>query len=390
MNTTGRLHRTLSVFCCLLAMGVGASPTECLGQVASSGPADRRMEPRDVLTPSQWSQVDRSLARALAWLATQQKGDGSFPTMKTGQPAVTALCVLAFLSAGHLPGEGRYGTAIDKGIDYILSCQYPNGLMTLLYPSMPMQRHNPAHTAHYNHAIAALVLSEAYGMSAGRTNRRIRSAVEGALEYAFKRLPVKRDSIDKGGWRYANRRTNIDSDLSVTSWHLMFLRSSKNAGFDVPAKYIDEALAFVRRCYTPKDPSFFYGLKGGTRHTSRGMIGAGILSLSLGGQHQTREAQQAGQRILRLSFKQYNTGKNKNDRYFYGAFYCSQAMFQLGGRYWAEFFPAMLGTLVRNQRPDGSWHAEAVKDKAFGNAYSTALAVLTISTPYQLLPVFQR
>ena len=306
------------------------------------------------------------------------------------QPAVTALCVLAFLSAGHVPGEGRYGTVIDKGIDYILSCQHPNGLITLVYPGMPMKRQNPTHTAHYNHAIAALVLSETYGMSAGRTNRRIRSAVEAALKYAFKRLPAKRDAIDKGGWRYAKRRANLDSDLSLTSWHLMFLRSSKNAGFDVPAQYIDEALGFVRRCYNPKEQSFFYGLKAETRKTSRGMTGAGILSLSLGGQHQTRAAQQAGQRILRLSFEQYNAGKGKDDRYFYGAFYCSQAMFQLGGRYWSEFYPAMLGPLLRHQRADGSWDAESVKDKAFGNAYSTALAVLAISTPYQLLPVFQR
>src|SRR3990172_2265239 len=61
---------------------------------------------RDVLTERQWHEVDHSVDRALAWLVTQQRPDGSFTTLDTGQPAVTALCVLAFLSRGLLPDEG--------------------------------------------------------------------------------------------------------------------------------------------------------------------------------------------------------------------------------------------------------------------------------------------
>ena len=79
------------------------------------------------------------------------------------------------------------------------------------------------------------------------------------------------------------------------------------------------------------------------------------------------------------------------DRFFYGAFFCSQAMFQLGGDYWRGFYPILLRTLTDNQRADGSWHLESWgTDRRYGNVYTTALAVLALSPPYQLLPILQR
>jgi hypothetical protein len=48
-------------------------------------------------------------------------------------------------------------------------------------------------------------------------------------------------------------------------------------------------------------------------------------------------------------------------------------------------------TLLENQQPDGSWPADSHwHDGQFGNAYTTALVVMTLGAPNQLLPVFQR
>jgi hypothetical protein len=66
-------------------------------------------------------------------------------------------------------------------------------------------------------------------------------------------------------------------------------------------------------------------------------------------------------------------------------------MYQLGGRYWQEFFPHTVATLLANQLPDGSWPADSHwHDGQFGRAYTTALVVMTLGAPNQLLPIFQR
>ena len=74
--------------------------------------------------------------RALAWIASQQEADGSFHTLSQGQPAITALCVLAFLSRGHQPGFGPYGAQMDRAIDFVISCQKPDGLFSRVAPPM--------------------------------------------------------------------------------------------------------------------------------------------------------------------------------------------------------------------------------------------------------------
>ena len=55
----------------------------------------------DVLDAATWKKVDDSVERALSWLATQQKDDGSFEAIDIGQPAITALSLMAFLAQGE-------------------------------------------------------------------------------------------------------------------------------------------------------------------------------------------------------------------------------------------------------------------------------------------------
>ncbi len=60
------------------------------------------------------------------------------------------------------------------------------------------------------------------------------------------------------------------------------------------------------------------------------MAGAGILSLSLAGKHDTKMAHRAAKYILDHPFDRFNRGSlTSEDRYFYGAYYCSQGMYQL-------------------------------------------------------------
>src|SRR4051812_529898 len=74
---------------------------------------------------------DDAVDRGLEYLARNQNGDGSWSTARQGgrDPAVTSLAVMAFMSSGHVPGEGRYGGAVDKAIKFVLDQQQRNGLI---------------------------------------------------------------------------------------------------------------------------------------------------------------------------------------------------------------------------------------------------------------------
>ncbi len=124
------------------------------------------------------------------------------------------------------------------------------------------------------------------------------------------------------------------------------------------------------------------------------MAGAGILALAHAGFHNSEEARRAGDWLLReQGFGDYNASilGAASDRYHYGLFNCGQAMYQLGGNYWEQFFPPAVQALLANQQRDGSWPADSqFHDAIFGSAYTTSLALITLGAPNQLLPIFQR
>ena len=61
---------------------------------------------------------------------------------------------MAFLSAGNVPGEGRYGDVIEKGIRNVLKAQKKNGLIA-----------TEGGQEMYQHGISTLMLAEVAGMT---------------------------------------------------------------------------------------------------------------------------------------------------------------------------------------------------------------------------------
>jgi hypothetical protein len=116
------------------------------------------------------------------------------------------------------------------------------------------------------------------------------------------------------------------------------------------------------------------------------------LALGHAGFHNSFEAQRTGQWLMQYSFDVYNdTMGLDRDRYHYSLFNCCQGMYQLGSPYWEQFFPRTVRVVLDNQQSDGSWDAESYhRDRSYGNSYTTALVVLALGAPNQLLPVFQR
>ncbi len=356
----------------------------------------------NVLDAQQWKQVDQSVRLGLSWLAKEQQADGSFRGMDAGQPAVTGFCLMAFLATGESPINGRYSKQLSKSIDYIVSQQKPNGLIAAFANGeSPISRAPEGANIYtsnaivYNHAISALALSEAYGQCHKDQAMILNDVIEKAVAATIEMHNWKRKrKVDRGGWKYTVNRHPDDADLSSTCWQLMFLRSARNAGFDVPAENIDRAAAFVERCFEKKNGVFIYN-PSYKKSISRAMAGAGIVALAHGGKHDTDMARRSGDWLLTRDFKKYNADKPAGglswqpDRYHYGVFHSTQAMYQLGGRHWTTFFPPVVETLLDNQQQDGSWPAEAYDDQ-YGNCYTTSLCILALGIPNQMLPIFQR
>lgn len=368
--------------------------------LAQDEPDTPRAPNKKVLTEKQWKAVNESVDRGLMWLKTRQRPSGSFAAINYGQPAVTSLCVLAFLAQGESPTSGKYQQSLTRAIDFIVDQQQPNGLISTIAPSStPIPRNvdlkSIAVGPVYNHAISALALTEAYGQCTPDQAKKLKPVIEDAIRATLEMQRWKKRKDNQGGWRYLTPKHDGDSDLSVTGWQLMFLRSATNAGFDVPKESIDNAIKYVKHCFLhDKDRNVFGYLAGNKSRCSRAMAGAGLLALAHAGHHGSQESIASSEFILKNNFNQYNGGQLFNgftgpDRYHYGLFLCTQAMYQSGDEYWKPFFPPVVEVLLANQQENGAWPTDKI-DWKMGNCYSTSLCILSLSAPNQLLPIFQR
>lgn len=349
------------------------------------------------LPASEWTRVESAVDRGLAYLAGVQEADGRFPSDEIAQPAVTSLAVMAFLSRGHMPDEGPYGHQIARAIDFVLSTQKRRGYFSLLPVAPPASHMTPAQTVTYNHSIAGLMLGEVYGMTTGERSAKIEAALTAALIYHREvQTRQKEKPSDIGGFRYGYPEgPNAASDMSVTGWALMFLRSARNAEFNVPKQYFDEGLDFVERCYET-DPGLHE--KGVFRYRplesdpaanpqiTLANTASAMLTLILGGRHQ-----HVGIVNGVAWFRARPYPKPWQDGYFYlSSYYSSQAMAQVGGETWNQIFPQIAANLLSEQAQTGNWPAGGGSERNFGPCFSTSLAILSLTPAYQLLPIYQR
>jgi len=333
--------------------------------LAAAGPA------RAAEKSSRRTALDDSIDKALAYLARAQEGDGSWRAGGVQRnAAVTGLAVMAFLSAGHVPGEGKYGDAVEKGVRAVLKMQQPSGVIA-----------TQAGHVMYHHGICTLMLAEVVGMTDGKLAREVKEKLQKAVNVILKAQRTAGDP--RGGWRYQVAQVN-GSDISVTGWQLMALRAAKNVGCDVPADVIERAVDYMKRSQDPGSGGFCYMPRAGRPTTA--CTGTCVLGLMLCGKGKEvpPEAERAGSYLLR------HLPRWGELHFYYTVYYGSQAMFQLGGNYWAAYRQALHEALLRNQSSAGAWQGGDVSDSRYGPAYCTSMAVLALTVEYRFLPIYQR
>ncbi len=318
-------------------------------------------------------QVQSSVDRGLQWLAAHQDpATGAWPTNAGGrgaEAAITSLSAMAFMARGHVPGQGIYGENLNHAVDFVLSVQRPDGVLTATNIGETM----------YDHGIATVMLCEAYGMLDDRRQELAGKAIAKAVRVILLAQAVPKDANTQGGWRY--QPTASDSDISVSGWQLMALRGAANIGAAVPQRSIQMGIAYIKR-RAVGGGGFAYT---GDSNPSAARTGTGILALELLGQHNAPEALAGGDWLLRNP----HTGHD-GAFYFYTVYYCAQAAWQLGGNYWNAINRPIRDSLLQRQTLDGSWTVGSTIEGGGGDAYGTAMSILALTVPYRYLPIYQR
>jgi len=339
--------------------------------------------------------IDRAVQRALAFIATQQKPYGGFdPRGPQGpQPgnALAGLAGMAFLSAGHTPGQGPYGDLLNRCIDFILATPF-DPIQAPYVPGGAAEGHlvrtNPSGRM-YSHAIATLFLSEVSGMVDPVRQKKINRLLPKALKIILTAQAVqKRDPRLAGGWRYL--RNSNSSDLSISGWNLMALRSARLNGAPVPAEAITKAIQFVDRCHDSGSGGFAYQPQPGEGKVSPAMSGVGLLCRELAGHHDDAINRRCGDYLLGLAQGERFVFKGAPDDIWMGnraytIYYVSHAMYQLGGTHWERFAPLLYKHVLNSQHPDGGWGPGN-----YGKSYEASMRVLALTVTYRQLPIYQR
>jgi prenyltransferase beta subunit len=296
----------------------------------------------------------QAIERAQKWIASQQQPDGGFPTKhgrnNTGE---ISFALLALMVDGDVPGEGEYAEEIGKGLQFLLNIQQPSGLICATDNSKaPM----------YQHALAVVLLSEIYGMTA---NPRIRTALIQGVNL------IVRTQHSQGGWRY---RPMVESgDVSATVMQVMALRGAAEAGIYVPKETIDNATRFIENCFNQDDGGFSYTPRGGKSAFPR--TAAGVVSMQTLGHTQHATVHKGVSYIMEAT-----EGNLGGKHFWYGHYYASVALYHYGGEDWKTYYPRIRGKIIRDWEQRG--HYNGVLD--------TAWATLVLGVPYRYLPIYQR
>ena len=204
-------------------------------------------------------ETKKATARALEYLAGKQNSDGSWSDgAYIHNTAITSYAMLAFMSQGHLPGQGHYGPEVAKAARFLMaSARAGDGYL------IGARGGNM-----YCHAMATLALAELWGQT---NDDELKPVVQKAVDLIIK------SQNPQGGWRYEPAPTG--ADISVTIMQVMALRAGKNAGLHVPDTTLKKAIAYIHSCQNKASGGFAYQ-PGGPPGFARTAAGACVLILA--------------------------------------------------------------------------------------------------------------
>jgi hypothetical protein len=314
------------------------------------------------------SATESAVVASLRSLCAAQLADGSWPCAFATEAGTlsdvgaTGLSVLSFLGAGYSPlskdevpdpanpGQTlKLGEVVKKSLQWLLAHQGPDGK---LGPA--------AGDATLNHALAALALSEAYGMTAAAP---LREPAQRAIDHLASLQSAN------GGWHRSDPRKH--GEILTTTFAVMALKSAELSDLPMSRSAVENAMRFL------------------ASSVDDGRIRADALS----------RAEVAGALVSRMLFLKskatlgmalapswlISTPAVRGRQDFLGWYLTSLALFHYDGPegpHWKAWHPSMKNALLPNQAKSGSWTIGKE------SVYPTALGTLTLQVYYRYANVF--
>lgn len=339
--------------------------------------------------------TENAVLMGLRWLERQQKSDGSWslvgPYNQGGttenREAATAMALLAFQGAGKLPDSPRadFGPQVRRGWIWLLKRQKPDGSFFHLGGS---------NHRFYTEAQCTIAVCELLAMTG---DDQYREPATKAVNY----LVSKQSEL--GGWRYSagsTREPSRQSDLSVTGWVLMALKSARMAGIDVPSPvferiegYLDRVSRADTKGYAPVGSRYVYDQTDQFMSEAiPAMTAVGLLCREYLGWRGDDRRIESGIKFLLTHPARWR--RPRVDIYYW--YYATQAILHAGGDDWPKWNRVLREVLPDNQVQrgkekgswdprDGVWH-----QMSGGRLYTTCLAIYTLEVYYRHLPLYKQ
>jgi len=384
--------------------------------------------------------TEKAVLEGLRWLLRHQNPDGSWGinTLKNCCDAdkpcydpkeaytdhynegLTAMALLCFLGAGYSHESKQDIVDTVRGKRHKVGEVVKNGLKWL------MERQNEAgyfskdRAFMYNEALGALALTEAYGLT---NNGYWKKPAQKAIDFLVKSQRPNPAGAGLWGWRYdsrmaieekypggsmdeAGKKELFDSDISVSGWVVMALKSAKLSGLNVEQTSLDGAMNFCKWVTVndglvgyndPKNAGLTVQGRGDDKfdYHPTAMSALGMCT-RIFVQHDPNDPflEQASARIIK-DLPVIDKDRRKIDYYYW--YYASLALNQFdgpdsprkSGKYWGPWNKAMVDCVVGLQDATekscnrGGWMTMDRWAYTGGAVYTTAINVLTLEVYYR-------
>jgi hypothetical protein len=235
----------------------------------------------------------------------------------------------------------------------------------------------------HGHGYALLFLSQVYGMGDGLSTEELEK-LKDVLNRAVR--VIEQAQAQNGGWYYDPNPSGDEGSVTITQ--VQALRAVQNAGIRVNPNTVERAISYINKSTTDAGQTM-YSLSSGGGNGSPVLTAAGMCVLTYLGQYTSPKIPKGLDYVMKSMKPGRGGGGGFHQAYlYYGNYYATVAMYQAGGKYWQEWWPALRDKMVQEQTSGGAWRSG--ESQQYGEAFGTSLALLTLQIPYRFLPIFQR